>query len=833
MTATTNATGTGARKAEPVPTHASVIVVGGGIVGASIAYHLTHRGVHDVLVLERHQLTGGTTWHAAGLVAQLRSTENQTKLARYSLDLYETLKEETEQDTGFRKPGAISLASTAMRWQELRRTAAMARYLGIEATEITGDEVAERWPLAMTEDLHGGIWLPDDGVVGPADCTMALARGARMHGARIMENTGVAELLTDADRIVGVRTLDGNEITADHVVLACGLWTRHLAAGAGIEVPLMAAEHHYVVTEPIPGVDPHWPILRDPDRWAYLKPEGGGAMMVGLFEPNGRPWPAAGPPPIDKPFITMDPDPDHLYEWIVPAFDRIPVLHDAGLRLLFDGPESFTPDDAYILGEAPGRKGLFVAAGFNSIGIQSAGGAGMAIAHWIIEGEPPFDLHDVDIRRFERFQNNESYLRKRTTEVLGLLYADHYPHRTYETARGTRRSPLHDRLAEAGAAFADLNGWERPLHFARPELGVGIEPEPTWGLAAWHRANAVEHTAVRERVGMFDLTSFSKLNVVGADAAAVLDELSAGPVNGPVGASVYTQWLNDHGGIEADLTVSRRGADDFMVIGGAGTRRRDLDTLQRACAGRNANVIDLTSAFAVLAVMGPDARALLQSLTQADLSDEAFPFATHAEIDIGDALVWANRMSYVGELGWELYVPSEFAVSTFDTIREAGAAHGLELCGYQTLNSLRFEKGYRHWGHDITPDDTPIEAGLSFAVAFDKEADFRGKAAVTAQKAVGASQRLVQVKLVQPDGPDAHVLHHNETLYRNGARVGYVTGGMWGHTVGAAVGMAIAIKAERGSGDRVTKAWIEEGTWEIELPGGLVPADVQLGPWIR
>lgn len=815
-----------------LPSSASVIVVGGGIVGASIAYHLGHRGISDVLVLERHQLTGGTTWHAAGLVAQMRSTENQTKLSRYSLDLYARLKDETEQDTGFRQPGAITVASTPSRWEEIRRTAAMARYLGVEATEISAGDIAERWPMAEVSDLLGGIWLPEDGVVGPTDCTMALARGARLQGARFLENTGVAELLMDGTRCVGVRTDNGDEVTADHVVLACGLWTRHLAATAGVEVPLMAAEHHYVVTEPIAGVDAEWPILRDPDRWAYLKPEAGGAMLVGLFEPNGRPWPKAGPPPTDKPFITMEPDADHLHEWIVPAFDRVPALHDAGLRLLFDGPESFTPDDSYILGEAPGRTGLFVAAGFNSIGIQSAGGAGMAIANWIIDGEPPFDLHDVDIRRFERFQNNESYLRKRTTEVLGLLYADHYPHRTYATARNVRRTPLHDRLVEAGASFADLNGWERPMYFDRPGLGIGPEPHTGWGIGPWHAANAVEHKAVREQVGLFDLTSFAKLSVKGADAGAVLDRLSAGAVNGPVGASVYTQWLNEAGGIEADLTVSRRSEDEFWVIGGAGTKRRDLDTLERAVRGKNATVTDLTSAFGCLAIMGPNARDLLQSLSSADLSDEAFPFATNREIDVADALVWANRMSYVGELGWELYVPSEMVVFVFEELQRAGRSHGLELAGYHTLNSLRFEKGYRHWGHDIGPDDTPIEAGLSFAVAWDKDADFVGRSALEAQRVTGASQRLVQVKLLQSPGPSAQLLHHHEPLYRDGQRVGYVTGAMWGHTVDAAVGMALAIRGPRGS-TKIDKAWVEAGEWSVELPGGHVPAAVQLGPWLR
>ncbi len=814
-------------KPSMLPAHAEVIVVGGGIVGASIAYHLTKRGVSDVLVLERHQLTSGTTWHAAGLVAQLRATENQTKLARYSLDLYQRLQAETEQDTGFRAPGAISIASTPHRWEELRRTAAMARNLGVAATEIGPAEIAERWPLAEVSDLVGGIWLPEDGVVGPGDTTMALAKGARLGGARVVEGVGVQQVIVDAGKAVGVITDTGETISATTIVLACGLWTRHLAAAAGVSVPLMAAEHHYVVTEPVPGVTADMPILRDPDKWAYLKPEAGGAMLVGLFEPIGRPWPASGAPPTDKPFLTMDPDPDHLATWLGPAFDRVPSLHETGIRLLFDGPESFTPDDAYILGEAPEVADLFIAAGFNSIGIQSAGGAGMAIAHWITEGHPPFDLHDVDIRRFEPFQSSEAYLRDRTTEVLGLLYAPHWPNRTYETARGIRRSPVHHRLDEAGACFVDLNGWDRPAYFARPELDISSTQTYSWGRENWHEANAVEHHAVRNAVGLFDLTSFAKFELQGPAAADVLDQLSSGAVIGPIGGSVYTQWLNEAGGIEADLTVSRIANDTFRVIGGAGTRQRDLTTLRRAVAGKAASVTDVTATYACLAVMGPRSRGLLQALTSADLSEAAFPFATHQEIEIGAALVWANRMSYVGELGWELYVPADFAEYVFDAIRAEGANHGLELAGYYTLNSLRFEKGYRHWGHDITPDDTPVEAGLSFAVAWDKAADFTGRAALEAQRAAGATTRLIQIKLVQADNADAALVHHNEPILRDGHPVGYVTGGMWGHSVGAAIGMATVTHTEA-----IKLAWLQAGDWSVELPGRNIPLEVQFRPWL-
>ena len=820
-----------------LPDRAEIVVVGGGIVGASIAYHLTKLGRTDVAVLERHELTGGTTWHAAGLVAQLRATENLTRLAQYSLELYKTLEEETGQATGFLDPGAISLASTESRWEELRRTAAMARYLGVVAEEISPAEVVEKFPMCHVDDIVGGIWLPEDGAVGPSDVTQALIKGARQGGAKLYEGTGVDDLIVENGRCVGVITDNGERIEADQVVLACGLWTRHLAAKQGVSVPLHAAHHYYVVTEPIEGLDAEWPVLRDPDRYAYLKPEAGGSLLVGLFEPVADPWPAVGPPPTDKSFISLDPDSDHLAEYLPHAFDRVPVLNDAGLRLIFDGPESFTPDDSYILGEAPNLPGMWVAAGFNSIGIQSAGGAGMALAHWMTEGKPHIDLSDVDIRRFEPFHGTEKFLRDRTVEGLGLLYAPHWPHRQYETGRDIRRSPLHNRLEDHGAAWGSVMGWERANFFARPELGIEPKYEYSWGRQNWHEANAIEHKAVREQAGLFDLTSFAKFSVKGKDAAAVMSYMSAGPVAGDVGGSVYTQWLNDKGGIEADLTVSRISEREFWVIGGAGTRARDLFAIEQAILNHgavsgsggeaNATVTDITSAFAVLAVMGPASREIVQGLTQADMSDKAFPFATNQQIDIGSCFVRANRMSYVGELGWELYVPTEFAVHVFDQLMEAGKPHGMELAGYHTLNSLRFEKGYRHWGHEVTPDDNPVHSGLNFAVDWDK--DFRGKEALAEAKAFGNTRRLIQVAVHD----ESVLLHHHEPMYRDGVRVGYVTDGMWGHTVDAAVGMAWAYRPqdEVDAGERADKAWIESGNWQIELPGRMVDAKVQLRPW--
>ncbi|MDH3678532.1 MAG: FAD-dependent oxidoreductase [Acidimicrobiia bacterium] len=810
-----------------VSERSQVVIVGGGIMGCALAYNLTKVGLSDVVVLERHQLTSGTTWHAAGLVGQLRATENLTRLARYSIQLYRDLEAETGQATGFRTSGAISLAATGSRWEELRRTAAMARHLEVEAEEIGPGEIGDRFPLCETTDLVGGIWLPHDSVVAPADLTMALAKGARAGGARLIEGVGVETLAVADGRCSGVVLDNGETIEAETVVLTAGLWTRALAAGAGVAVPLQAAEHYYVVTEPVEGCDPRWPVLRDLDRWSYLKPEAGGSMLVGLFEPEAIPWPETGAPPTDRSFITFDPDPEHLGRWLPAALDRIPALADAGLRLVFGGPESFTPDDSYILGEVPSLPGLFVAAGFNSIGIQSAGGAGMALAHWIVDGRPPLDLSDVDIRRFEPFQATERYLRERTVEGLGLLYAPHWPHYQYETARSVRRSPLHHRLAERGACFGSLAGWERPMFYANPDLGVEPCHEYSWGRQNWHPATAVEHAAVRQGTGLFDLSSFTKFSVQGPDAAAVLDRLSAGAVAGETGRSVYTQWLNDTGGIEADLTISRLADDEFWVIGATATRTRDRARLDWALAthpgGAAATVTDITSGWAVLAVMGPRSREVLEPLTAADLSEAGFGFGTHREIELGAAIVRANRISYVGELGWELFVPSEFAVYVFDLLVEAGTATetALVLCGYHALDSLRIEKGFRHWGHDITPDDNPVQAGLSFAVAWEKPVDFIGRSAVEAERVAGATRRLVQIAV--PD--DRALLHHHEPLCRDGERVGYVTSGMWGHTVGAAVGMGWASR-----GEPVTADWVEGGDWTVELPGREVEARVQLQP---
>ncbi len=802
------------------PDTARVVVVGGGIVGASIAYHLVRRGVDEVVLLERGSFTGGTTWHAAGLVGQLRATQTLTRLARHSLELYQTLEAETGQGTGFRAPGSLSLATTPARMEELQRTAALAGGLGVEVHTLNREDAAGLWPLMDVADVVGAVHLPGDAMVNPVDTTMALLAGARAGGALTLQHTPVTGLLVDdaARRVCGVTT-EGGTVRAETVVLATGLWTRELAARYGVTVPLHAAHHYYVVTQPLPGLAHDVPILRDPDRFAYYK-EDAGRLLVGVFEPGAIPWdPGEAAPGAE--FLQLEVDMDHLGPHLARAFDRIPALGETPLRLVFDGPESFTPDDRYIIGEAPTLDGLFVAAGFNSIGIQSAGGVGWVMADWIATGEPPMDLADVDVRRFEPFQVNRRYLRDRSTESLGLLYDMHWPFRQVETARGVRRSPLHDRLAAAGACFGEVAGWERPNWFAP----AGVEPryEYSYGRQNWFGFNAAEHRAVREAVGLFDMCSYATFEIHGDDALAVLDTLSANDVDVAAGSVVYTQWCNGSGGIEADLTVTRLEEQRFLVVTSAAGRVRDRTRLERAARGRRASVVDTSSGTAAMGVMGPQARALLQGLTPDDLGDDAFPYATSRVVEVGYALVRALRVSYVGELGWELYMPSEFALHVYEELTRAGADHGLRLCGFHTLNSCRVEKGYRHWGHDIGPDDTPLEAGLGFAVAWDKPVDFTGRAALERRRVDGARRRLLQLAVHD----ETAMLYGHEPVLRDGRVLGEVSSGMWGHTVGAACGMGYATRDD----GPVDAAWVAGGQWQVEIAGRVMDAAASLRPW--
>ncbi len=802
-----------------VPSRAQVVIVGGGIVGCSVAYHLTLRGCTDVVVLERKKLTSGTTWHAAGLVGQLRATHNLTRLAQYTTELYTTLEQETGQPTGFQQIGSLAVATNDARMEELKRGASMARCFGLEVDVLSAERARELWPLLNIEDLVGAVHLPKDGQTNPIDTTQALAKGARSRGARILEDIKVEQIVVENGRAVGVRTA-GGDIRADVVVNCAGMWARELGARAGTAVPLHAAEHFYIVTEPMAGLGRHLPVLRDADGCTYFK-EDAGKLLVGWFEPVAKPWGMDGIPDSFS-FDTLPDDLEHIEPLLDAAIRRVPALGDAGIQLFFNGPESFTPDDRYLLGETAEVEGLFVAAGFNSIGIQSAGGAGKVLSDWIADGHPPMDLWDVDIRRMMPFQRNKTYLRDRTVEGLGLLYAMHWPFRQPETARGVRRSSLHDRLKAAGACFGEVAGWERPNWYA-PE-GEAAEYRYSYGRQNWFDYSAAEHRTVREAVGLFDQSSFAKYVVEGPDAEKVLNRICANDVAVPVGKIVYTQWLNERGGIEADLTVTREADDRYLVVTAAATQTRDLAWLKRNIPAE-ARVVayDVTSAHAVLGVMGPRARDLLGPLADADLSNEAFPFATSQIIDLGYARIRASRITYVGELGWELYIPTEFAQGVYDRIASAGEAHGLKLAGYHAMNSLRMEKGYRHWGHDITDEDTPLEAGLGFAVAMNKPGEFIGREALLRQKERGLTRRLVQFSLDDPEP----LLYHNEPILRDGTIVGRVTSGMFGHTIGRSIGLGYV----ENRGEVVTADFINGGSFEIEVAGSRFKATASLKPF--
>jgi len=802
-----------------IPSHASVVIIGGGIVGCSVAYHLAKRSCADVLLLERRQLTCGTTWHAAGLVGQLRATLNLTRLAQYTTQLYEGLERETGQATGFRPVGSVAVAASAARFEELKRGASMARCFGLEVQVLSAGEARERWPLLSTDGLVGAVFLPKDGQTNPVDTTQALARGARRGGVRIVEGVKVTGIHKDNGRVRAVAT-DAGEVRTDVVVNCAGMWAREVGGWVDVTVPLHAAEHFYIVTQPIAGLPSGLPILRDADACSYFK-EDAGKLLVGWFEPRAKPWGGAGIPESFV-FDQLPADLAHIEPLIAQAMHRVPLLESTGVQVFFNGPESFTPDDRYLLGEAPELRGLYVAAGFNSIGIQSAGGAGKVLADWILDGHPPFDLWDVDIRRCAPFQRNKRYLHDRTVETLGLLYAMHWPFRQPETARGVRKSALHDRLTAAGACFGEVAGYERANWFA----AAGGEPryEYSYGRQNWFEQSAAEHRAVRERVGLFDQSSFGKFVLKGAAAAAVLGRMCANEVDVPLGKVVYTQWLNERGGIEADVTVTREGADSYLIVTSCATQTRDFHWLSRSIPPEaRAVAVDISSAYAVLGLMGPRSRDLLATLTDADLDSAAFPFATSQIIDVGYARVRASRITYVGELGYELYIPTEFVQSVYDEIVAAGEPFGLRLAGYHALNSLRMEKAYRHWGHDISDEDTPLEAGLQFAIAWHKVGGFVGRDALERQRAAGVRRRLVALALERTDP----MLYHNEPIWRNGELVGRISSAMFGHTLGAPLGLGYLANG----GEPVTPEWVSAGRYEVEVADERIPARVSLRPF--
>ena len=804
---------------QSLPSQAQVVIIGGGIVGCSVAYHLAKRGCREVLLLERKRLTCGTTWHAAGLVGQLRATHNLTRLAQYTTQLYEGLERETGQATGFTQVGSIAVAASEARFEELKRGASMARCFGLEVQLLSPGAAKERWPLLSIEGLVGAVFLPKDGRTNPVDTTQALARGARLGGVRIAEDVRVTGIRAARGRVSGVTT-DAGEVRAQVVVNCAGMWAREVGGWADVSVPLHAAEHFYIVTQPIAGLASSLPVLRDADACSYFK-EDAGKLLVGWFEPQAKPW-GQGGIPENFAFDQLPADLAHIEPLFAAAMHRVPALESAGVQVFFNGPESFTPDDRYLLGEAPELHGLYVAAGFNSIGIQSAGGAGKVLADWIVDGHPPSDLWDVDIRRLAPFQRNKRYLRDRTIETLGLLYAMHWPFRQAESARGVRKSALHDRLAAAGACFGEVCGFERANWFAPP--GTAAAYEYSYGRQNWFEPSAAEHRAVRERVGLFDQSSFAKFILRGRDAAAVLGRICANDIDVPVGKVIYTQWLNERGGIEADLTVTREAEDAYLIVTGCATQVRDFGWLCRSIPPEaHALAVDVSSSYAVLGLMGPASRELLATLTDADLSTAAFPFATSKVIDLGYARIRASRITYVGELGYELYIPSEYAQAVFDVIVGAGEPFGLRLAGYHALNSLRIEKAYRHFGHDIGDEDSPLEAGLNFAVAWDKPGGFVGREALLRQRQNGLRRRLVSLALERTD----RLLYHNEPIWRDGQLVGRISSAMFAHTVGAALGLGYLASA----GAPLSDEWIATGRYEVEVAMERVPARVSLRPF--
>lgn len=803
--------------AAELPKNARVAIIGGGVIGCSIAYHLTKIGWDDVVLLERRQLTCGTTWHAAGLVGQLRPSINMTKLAKYTGELYRGLEAETGQATGYRQCGSISMATNAERFEELKRSASMAKVFDLPVHVVSAEEIRERAPIVNVEDIVGGIHIPSDGYANAVDITQALAKGARVGGARIFENTKVTRIRHNGERVTGVETESGS-IDADYVVICGGMWTRDLAASIGVAAPLHACEHYYVLFEGVAGIDPTLPVLRDYDACGYYKYDAG-KLLVGAFEPNARPWGMEGIPE-DFCFDEIDGNFEHFQPLLVDAMHRVPALENAGILKFFCGPESFTPDVRYHLGESAELAGCFVAAGLNSIGLQSAGGVGKVMAEWIRDGIPPADLWTVDIRRNMPFQINRKYLRERVTESLGLLYATHYPFKQYETARGVRKSALYDRLVAAGACHGEAFGWERPNWYGEP--GSAPEYRYSYGRQNWFEANAAECRAVREAVGLFDQSSFAKFRLEGRDACAVLNRVCANEVDVAPGKLVYTQWLNEKGGIEADLTVTRLSQTAYLIVTGAETETRDFNWLKRhISAEAHAVLTNVTSAMGVISIMGPNARALLQSICPNDLSHEAFPFGTSQEIELGYAIVRASRITYVGELGWELYIPTEFMAGVYDEIVAAGGDFGLKHCGYHALNALRMEKAYRHWGHDITDEDTPLEAGLGFAVRLNKPSGFIGREALLRQKEKGLKQRLVQFLLKSPEP----MLYHNEPIWQGDRIAGYIRSGMYAHTLGAACGLGYVTAADGG-----VVGPIGPDDYEIEIAGVRHPVTASLSP---
>ncbi len=802
-----------------LPTTARAVIIGGGIIGCSTAYHLGKLGWTDTVLLERKKLTSGTTFHAAGLVGQLRTSANITQLLGYSVELYKKLEQETGLQTGWKMNGGLRLACNAERWTEVKRQATTAHSFGLEMHLLTPREAQDLWPLMTIDDLVGAAYLPTDGQANPSDITQSLAKGARMSGVQIYEDTPVTRIIVENGRIRGVETPHGT-IECEKVICCAGQWTRTLAATVGVNVPLISVEHQYMVTERIEGVTPDLPTLRDPDRLTYWKEDVGG-LVWGGYEPNPKPWAQNGIPEGFH-FELLNSDYDHYSQFMENALARVPALATAGVKQLINGPESFTPDGNFILGEAPELRNFYVGAGFNAFGIASGGGAGMALAEWAAKGEAPYDLWPVDIRRFGAVHRSTDWVRARTLEAYGKHYTIAWPSEEHRSARPTRRSPLYAHLQQAGACFGEKLGWERPNWFA--DLAAGEQPVDrySYNRPGWFDAVAREHRAAREQAVLIDQTSFAKFTLKGPDAAKTLNHIAAGNVDRAPGTLTYTQLLNPRGGIEADVTIARLSQDEFYIVTGTGFATHDFDWIARNIPeSANCQLVDVTSASSVLSLMGPNARTILQSLTDADLTNAAFPFGTAKPISVASCPVLALRVTYVGELGWELHLPTDCAVTVYEALMQAGAPHGLQNAGYRAIETLRLEKAYRAWGADIGPDHTPVEAGLTWACKLKTPTDFIGRAALEKQLANGVKKRLATFTV---DDPEV-ILLGRETIYRNGTRAGWLSSGGFGHTLGKPIGLGYIRNA-----DGVTDEYLTDATYELEVASTRIPARLHLAP---
>ena len=805
---------------QTLPAQARVVVVGGGVIGCSVAYHLAHMGWKDVVLLERDRLTSGTTWHAAGLMVTFGSTsETSTEIRKYTRDLYRRLEAETGQATGFAPIGFIEVASDKDRLEEYRRVAAFNRYCGLDVHELSAAEVGRLFPPARVDDIEAGFYVKEDGRVNPVDVTMALAKGARQRSVRILEGVAALGVTQHRGRVTGVRTAQGS-VQCEYVVNCAGMWARQFGALAGVCIPNQAAEHYYLVTEAIRDLPAAMPVLEDPGCYGYYRQEGAG-LMVGLFEPVCAPWRVEGIPE-DFSFGELPPDWERMLPFLERAMSRVPVTAEVGMKKLFCGPESFTPDLGPIVGEAPELRGYFVAAGLNSIGILSGGGLGRVLAHWIIHGVPDVDITGMNIERLQPYQANPQYRRARTVESLGMVYQCHYPTHMLETARGAKRAPFHERLAAAGGHFREVSGWESPDWYA----GEGATPDPgplSWGRPRWFHHWQAEHRAARENVVLMDMSFMGRFLVQGRDAGRCLNRICTNDVDGEAGRITYTQWLNAHGLLEGDVTVTKLADDRFLVVVTDTMLRHSEAWLRRHIpADAHAFVTDVSGAHAQLNLQGPRAREVLQTLTSVDLGNAALPFRAAREIDIGYARLLCVRITYVGELGYELHIPAEQAVHVHEQLVTAGRAFDLRHAGLKALASLRLEKGYRDFGHDIDNTDDPFEAGLGFSVDLKKPGGFIGREALLERQARGPlRRRLVQVLLLDPEP----LMFHAEVVHRDGVAVGYVRAASYGHTLGGAVGLAM-VQAEAA----LDPAWLDAGHWEVEVADRRVPARVSLAP---